>query len=173
LLFGYIDGMQIVPANEIPSEVTSVPLGEAMKAYQIAQQMIDLCQKEEGVGLSAVQVGIPWKLFVAQMENDPARYDIFANCDYAPMSLDRVSSVEGCLSLRDPRGKLLVYKLPRYQTVRVSGKKLVARDTAVFEPFDQSFVGLRSIIFQHEIDHQNGILISDPSRKSVRLDFYK
>jgi peptide deformylase len=70
-------------------------------------------------------------------------------------------SVEGCLSLKN-NNKMRHFKLKRYNKIKVSGKKLLAKDKIEVQEFSRVLEkGLECVIFQHEIDHQNNILISD------------
>ena len=158
--------MEIVPIDQIPNQATEIPLDESIaKVYDTCVQMEDLCEKSDGIGLSAVQVGIPWKLFVIKSDgNNPlvpeGRYGYFVNCDYEEVTEnDRIVSVEGCLSIRSPEGQLRSFQVERRKTIKLSGymiKNNVYKEVdCVLDAFQQG------VVFQHEIDHQRGRLISD------------
>lgn len=181
--------LSIVPISEIP-KAGETPTDNLMSLYKTYLEMAELAEKEDGVGLAAVQVGIPWNMFVCKPPGYTA-WGCFVNCKYSgnrtvspehktivpkPFK-EKVAqypvhfggsreSQEGCLSLRDKYGRLQHYKLQRYIYVHVVGKRLLAGDEKPFlEDVDQIFDGVESIVFQHEIDHASGILISSLGKK--------
>jgi peptide deformylase len=150
----------IVPVADIPSETKEVDLANPMLAYQLCLRMKEVCKQHNGIGLSAVQVGIPLKLFVVR--NDDKSFSYFANCRYEPVGDGKkVESFEGCLSLRNKFGELRFFRLERFDTIRLVGKQLVEEDKPVFQDVDKTVGGQLGVVFQHEIDHQNAVLISD------------
>jgi peptide deformylase len=148
--------LSIVPVEKIPI-AEDCPTSDPMRVYKTCLEMVEICEKEKGVGLSAVQVGIPWHLYVLKDE----KYRFFVNCRYNPASENRILSVEGCLSLRDKKGRLMSYKLPRHSEVRVFGQELIeGHDKPELVSVDRVERGFIAIVHQHEIDHGFGILIS-------------
>jgi len=152
--------MRIVSPENIPN-ASDVSLDELTNIYRICLLMVELCDKENGAGLSAVQVGIPSRLFIAKKSKDE-NYRFFVNCDYIiPSNSKLISSIEGCLSLRQSDKKLLYYEVERFDFVKLTGKELIAEDKVVLKDVLEDVSGFFGILIQHEIDHQNGILISD------------
>jgi len=152
--------LSIVPVDEIPKG-EEVPLEDLLDIFRHAVSMQNLCLQLDGIGLSAVQVGISWNLFVV---NDEKEGGIFLNCSYEGIGEKDQDSIEGCLSLKSPNGKLRRFSVKRYNKVRVKGKKLLVQrgdPQFVLQEIDKEYVGLFSVVFQHEIDHALGILISD------------
>lgn len=101
----------------------------------------------EGVGLAAPQVGISRRLFVAQTQSGPAA---FINPEIIKKSRKTEVMEEGCLSL--PK-KWLKVKRPKeieLKAIDIIGKKVQIKAEGLF-----------ARILQHEIDHLNGILITD------------
>lgn len=136
------------------------PVGDLMHLYRISSAMVKLCEDAGGVGLSAVQVGLPLNLFVVRVRDF---VDILFNCSYEGVG-DKINSMEGCLSIKDSEGKIKTFELKRFPSIRLFGKRLfVSRDSS--EPsvvdVDEEVSGIRAVICQHEIDHASGILISD------------
>lgn len=111
----------------------------------LAEQMIQVMVKEGGVGLAAPQVGVPLRIIVV-LDETP--------CVWINPSI--VSSEgfcwfeEGCLSLPGQRKRKF-----RSKTVRVRAQDLNGRW------HEKEYTGLLSICFQHEIDHLNGVLMTD------------
>lgn len=100
------------------------------------QEMFALMRAHNGIGLAAPQVGLDARLFVTgwnQVFHDPVIVEHSPRWRW---------SDEGCLSLP---GK----------TIRVSRWSWVILETG--ERFD----GLRAAVIQHELNHLDGILITD------------
>lgn len=150
--------ISIVPVASIPSVTVDVPIDNLLDVFRLITQMEHLCTDKKGIGLSAVQVGIPWKLFIVQRGNG---YEYYLNCEYSAVG-QKEKSIEGCLSLYDRDGNLRRFEVDRYSSVRIKGQQLKVSDSPclILEDIDHIETGLYSIVFQHEIDHQNDILIS-------------
>ncbi len=124
---------------------------------KLVQQMVYTMRKVEGVGLAAPQIGKGIQLAV--METRPTktrptlkRSDVVVavNPRITYRSKETAPSWEGCLSCEGIRGKV-----PRAKTIAVTyydecGEKVTAAAS-----------GLWAAIFQHEIDHLNGITFLD------------
>ena len=57
------DPIALVPVDLIPKAIDT-PTDDLMSLFRLVNKMEKLCHDEKGVGLSAVQVGIPWNLFM-------------------------------------------------------------------------------------------------------------
>ena len=55
--------------------------------------------------------------------------------------------------------------MSRFDKVRVRGWQLMSYDKLALEPIDKIVEGYEGIVFQHEIDHQFGIVIADIGRE--------
>lgn len=158
--------LTIVPVKDIPMGL-EVPLDDLFKIYPVCQKLEILCKKEKGIGISAVQAGIPWNLFLIKSETG---FDYFVNCDYNPTTENKLVVLEGCLSIRKD-GKLRYFNVSRYTSVLVKGKKLsLINKELVLEDFEKEFSDFKAVVMQHEIDHSKGILISDIGEE---IDIYK
>ena len=159
----------IVEVVDIPKfeDVQDVPLDDPMRIYKLCRKMEVLCEEQQGIGLSAVQVGVPLKLFLVKSDGtggfaEKDKYGYFVNCDYEEATKEHISSMEGCLSLRSPDGRTRIFHVERWKTVQVTGFKLVDIGQPNFEEIKIALeVEEQGIVFQHEIDHQKGVLISD------------
>jgi peptide deformylase len=153
--------MKLVEVDNIPNVWEEIPLDDLLKVYGVCLEMLSVCKESDGVGLSAFQVGIPWKLFVV---NFAGLEEFYIDCEYKPIGNEKIDSIEGCLSILNEDGSFRRFKVERDRRVNIIGKKLVLSDQAVgisVNDVDIDLEGTISIIFQHEIDHHNGILISD------------
>lgn len=153
--------MEIVAVDLIPKvdDITETPVSDLVELYKVANRMSAVCEENKGVGMSAVQVSIPWKFFIVRHEDGAFRF--YVDCEYEPLVEEKNPSMEGCLSLRGSEGELRMFQVDRYKKVRVVGKELVAEDAPVLKEFDKEIEGFYGVVFQHEIDHHNGILISE------------
>ncbi len=126
--------------------------------YSQFLQMKELCKSAQGVGLSAVQVGIPLQCFIAKIRK---QWRYFLNCSYSGDG-PKTTSLEGCLSFP---GR---FEVRRYEIVTVKGFEFLESSAPASSPsglsivpLEEMFAGLDGFIMQHEIDHHEGILISD------------
>lgn len=123
--------------------------------HKLIQDMIETMYAQKGVGLAANQVGVLKQIFVASADQIRGKELVFIN----PRIINKVGirkEFEGCLSVPEfyeptKRAKTVWMKAltPSGETVEIKAGGLLAR------------------IFQHEIDHLNGILFID------RLGFMK
>jgi len=163
--------MMIVETGQIPKldDIVDVPLDDLIKVYKVCQEMQEVCDKERGIGISAVQVGIPWKLFLVRGDGKcplvpKDKYGYFINCDYSPLTEneEQVVSVEGCLSIRSPEGQLRLFEVKRFCKVHLFGYMLEEKNGLKIVEIDDALSLIQQgVVFQHEIDHQKSILISD------------
>jgi peptide deformylase len=168
--------MIIVETSRIPvvEDIKDVPLDNLASVFKVCLEMEEVCNKENGIGLSAVQVGVPWKLFIMRGNGTcplvPAeKYGYFVNCEYEPVTEERVVSLEGCLSLRSQDGRLRSFQVERFKTIRLFGFILKANGSELkTEPFDCALDCLQGgIVAQHEIDHHHAVLISDIGKEML------
>lgn len=156
--------LKIVSVDQIPL-AGPVPLDNLEEVYKVCLELKNLCEMHEGVGISAVQAGIPWNLFLVKADCYSSfdvcdTYGYFINCEYTPVGENKIDSIEGCLSLLHENGNLRFYKLQRWAKIKVTGKKLKKNKDLILTDFSIELTKTnQGVVFQHEIDHQNGILI--------------
>ena len=116
----------------------------------VANQMVEIMHAQNGVGLAAPQVGLPWRLFVTRdPENDEAAV-AWINPILEVTNEEVISEEEGCLSLPEIRGEVR-----RPIGIQISGHGLDGKHNTAQS---DSFIAR---IWQHENDHLDGILIID------------
>ena len=125
------------------------PVGEITPEIRaIVDDMIETMYEEVGIGLAASQVGILLRLMVVGDENGgPVR--ALVNPVIAE-SGGQVTAEEGCLSIPG------IFA----QVTRAAWVKLEARDLEG-QPVSIHARGLQARVFQHEMDHLDGILFVD------------
>lgn len=131
------------------------------KTFQtLVDDMIETMRDAPGVGLAAPQVGVSERLIVVEYyENekseeaeDEARKKVWVmvNPEIVKASSEKVTGVEGCLSIPN-----LVGEVERHEAIHVKG--LNRRG----QPMRVKASGWLARIFQHEIDHINGVVFTD------------
>ncbi|MER3399851.1 MAG: peptide deformylase [Thermoflexus sp.] len=130
---------------------------------RLIDDMVETMRAAEGIGLAAPQVGEPLRVIVVEVPEDPEvpgsgiLYAVI-NPEIVEASEEIVEGVEGCLSIPGwygwvPRAAVVVVRgLDREgRRVRVRAQGLVAR------------------VFQHEIDHLDGILFPDRIQDPTKI----
>ena len=108
-----------------------------------------------GMGMSAIQLGIPKRYFVVVHEVEEGKFDnyILINPRIISNSMEKiyVEEGEGCLSVNRPVPGIV----PRYARVTMEAYDMEGRKINVRAREELA------ICFQHELDHLNGILFID------------
>jgi peptide deformylase len=116
-------------------------------------EMIEIMTENEGIGLAAPQVGELKRIIVVQTEKGS---EIFINPKIIKKSKETIIDEEGCLSFPGLFLKIKRAKEVEIEALNERGEKIQVRAE-----------GLPARIFQHEIDHLDGILFID------RLSFWQ
>lgn len=126
------------------------------KLLELVNDMIDTLNNEGGVGLAAPQIGIIRRVIIVNFDG---KIRTFINPVIEVLDDKKIESDESCMSIYSIKG----FYVKRFPRVKVKAKDLEGNDiTLVVED-------LLARIFQHEIDHLNGILYIDHlDRKSKR-----
>ena len=153
--------LDIVAIDEIPIVDQKAFGQKIISIVKICILMENFCLKKNGIGLSAVQVGIPFNIFVANTNSKKADFFYFVDCQYEGIGEKQIS-VEGCLSLFDKNKKTRIFKLERYKSIKVNGFLLNLKPVvSLYKLENIEFSGYFCNVLQHEIDHANNILISN------------
>ena len=131
------------------------------KATQkLIDDMVDTLHDEPGVGLAAPQVNVSQRLIIVEYPEDDSVEDaqpklfVFANPEITEQSEETVMGMEGCLSVPNLYGEV-----ERAQEIVVKGLNRRGKKQEVHAK------GWLARIFQHEIDHLNGVLFVDRAVK--------
>ena len=146
------------------------------KIRSILKKMTDaLSTAKDGVALAAPQIGIPLRIFIVlkeYTENKTAQelkeikekkvkpeIVVFINPKITKISKKKQTSKEGCLSVMGIFG-----------TVARAEKVTVEAYSEKGEKFSRGASGLLAQIFQHEMDHLNGILFTDTAVNLEKIE---
>jgi len=124
----------------------------------VAAKMIELMHLAPGVGLAAPQVGLSWRLFVANPTGEPEDDQVYINPELVHFGGGYAARDEGCLSLP---GITVEMSRPAEVTIRAMNLK--------GEVFEETADGLLARIWQHEYDHLEGVLIIDKMSAMDRM----
>ncbi len=124
----------------------------------------DSREHEVGVALAAIQIDVNLRIVVIRSNFDDKKdrtFQVFINPKITKYEGEVVEDYEGCLSIKDVYGRV-----PRYEKVRISALDENGR------PIRVTAEGFLARIFQHEVDHTNGIVFIDHIRE-VTDAFFK
>lgn len=133
----------------------------------LIDDMIDTMRDAPGVGLAAPQVGISERLIVVEYADEPEEESedeepkevkpklyVMINPEIVKTSEEKVMGIEGCLSIPG-----LVGEVERFEEIQLKG--LNRRG----QPMKVKAKGWLARIFQHEVDHINGVVFTQRATK--------
>lgn len=129
----------------------------------LIDDMIETMREAPGVGLAAPQINLPMQLAVVEygeLEDEeeqkedapppPKKLYVLINPEIIKASEEKVMGIEGCLSIPG-----LVGEVERHESIQVRAFNRHGK------PVKHKVDGWMARIFQHEIDHLNGVLFTD------------
>jgi peptide deformylase len=122
----------------------------------LINRMRRIMREANGIGLSANQIGLSFRVFVAEVPDAKGGTKFYAvfNPKLEKISEEVSEQEEGCLSVPGRWGHVL-----RADKVLLSGQDKTGK------PIKIKAWGLLAQVFQHEIDHLNGKLFIDRTKK--------
>jgi peptide deformylase len=121
----------------------------------LVDDMIETLRQAPGVGLAAPQVGVSQRVIIVEYGEDededaPVKLYVIVNPEITRFSPEKVIGTEGCLSIPGFQGDV-----ERSESVTVKGFNRHG------QPLRLKATGWLARIFQHEIDHLDGVLFID------------
>lgn len=137
------------------------------EVQEFVEDMVATMDDYDGAGLAAPQVGVSKRLLIYGVEANP-RYPeapevprtVLFNPTWEPLGEETDVDWEGCLSVPGMRGQVR-----RYQRIRVK-----ALDQAA-QPVEFEAEGFHARVFQHEVDHLEGIVYLDRMEDMSTLSY--
>jgi peptide deformylase len=126
----------------------------------LIDDMIETMRVAPGVGLAAPQIGVSDRLIVVEYPEDdeqedaPKKLYVVVNPEIKETSEETEMGIEGCLSIPGLHGEV-----ERSLAVTVKGQ------TRHGQPVKIKAKDWLARIFQHEIDHINGVVFTDRATK--------
>jgi peptide deformylase len=124
----------------------------------LSKRMFELMREARGVGLAAPQVGKNIRLFVANHSGKPEDDRVYVNPVLSEAEGEEASE-EGCLSLPN-----VTVEVNRAKTAKMTAKDLSG---TVIEQLEAGYIAR---IWQHELDHLNGVLIIDKMGPTAKME---
>jgi peptide deformylase len=159
----------ITPPNPILRQPAQPVRELSSETQMLIDDMIETMRAAPGVGLAAPQVAVDQRIIVIEFaedetedEDEPAaepRLYVVINPEIVRHAQETVAGNEGCLSLPGYMGEV-----DRFSWVSVEGMN---RHGLPFKIQAQDWLAR---IFQHEIDHLNGVLYIDRANKVWRMN---
>jgi peptide deformylase len=119
---------------------------------------------EVGVALAAIQIDSPFRVVIIRNDFEDKKnrsFSVFLNPQITKYEGEIVEDYEGCLSIRDIYGKV-----PRHAKVRVKAMNVEGKEVRL------KVDGFLARVFQHEIDHINGIVFVDHIKDKPEVFFH-
>ncbi len=152
-----VDRLRIVHHPDAALRRVAEPVGAVTEEVRaVAAKMVELMHEARGVGLAAPQVGLGWRLFVANPTGEPGGELVCIDPKLSDHAATTEPRDEGCLSLPHVTGEV----------TRPTGVTLTAMGLDG-ERFTLRSDGFAARVWQHEFDHLEGVLIID---KMTRVD---
>jgi peptide deformylase len=136
------------------------------KLQVLIDDMVETMRAAPGVGLAAPQIGVLEQIIVVEYfekeedeeredaEAAPKRLYVVVNPEITRTSSETITGVEGCLSIPGYLGDV-----ERFAAITVKGQNRRG------QPVTLKLTDWKARIFQHEIDHLNGVLFTDLATK--------
>jgi len=165
------DGAQVLRdvAKPVPEDLFGTP-----ELARIIEDMKNALDPElEGVALAAPQIAIPYRIFIIRkdrtippspIQESPAHEspapvnEVYINPEIVKTSRRRAKMDEGCLSVRGIYGTAMRHERVTIRARNADGSR-----------FERGGGGLMAQIFEHEIDHLNGILFIDHAEHLIEI----
>lgn len=161
----YLANMAILQILEVPDarlKTVSIPVEEFDDALKtLVEDMTDTMYAANGIGLAAIQVGVPKRILVIDLQEVPEGEEpseegpkknplVFINPEILDPSDELAGYKEGCLSVPDQFADV-----ERPASIRARWQDLDGKT------HEQDMEGLMATCLQHEMDHLEGILFID------------
>lgn len=157
-------------AKPVPEDLFgSLELAQILKDMEVT-----LDGEPEGVALAAPQIGVPYRIFIVRKDRTlppvdvpegeplppapPADVQVYINPELVKTSRRKKEMDEGCLSVRGIYGTTKRHERATVRARRFDGTK-----------FEKNGGGIMAQIFEHELDHLNGILFIDHAEHLIRI----
>ena len=125
---------------------------------KLADKLVKTLQScDGGVGLAAPQVGINRRVVaVMRVDKEGEPIEVYPNIRIEEMRGEMEPGGEGCLSVPDQRGDVM-----RYRDITIVYTDINSDRADQPREIREDVSGFAAVIFQHEVDHLDGIIFTD------------
>lgn len=135
---------------------------------EFVQDLMETMEDYEGIGIAAPQVGVSKQLAIIGVPDDNPRYPdappskiyVVINPKISVLDETLQGYWEGCLSVPGLRGHV-----ERPRKIRLDFMDLEARQNTII------LEGFLATVFQHELDHLDGVLYIDRIKDTKKLSY--
>ena len=134
-----------------------VAIGDEIRT--LVADMFETMYEAPGIGLAAIQVGVPSRVIVMDLSKREAEAEprVFINPEITWSSEEKSLYEEGCLSIPEVHEDVERPARVKIRYLDLEGK-----------PHEEDVEGLFATCIQHEVDHLNGVLFIDHISKLKR-----
>ena len=145
---------------ERPTERFDFAAHSPKETDELLRRMRRIMREADGIGLSANQIGLPYRVFVAEVPGKEEKkfYAVF-NPDIERFEREKVVMEEGCLSVPGIFGNV---ERPARLVLKGQDRR--------GKPLRIKAWGLLARVFQHEVDHLNGRLFLEKAKHTYRVN---
>ena len=138
--------------NKILRQISKSVKGVGIEEKKLMDDMLDTMYAANGIGLAAIQIGIPKRIIVMDISKDENKKEpmYFVNPVIKKKNPDKATYEEGCLSVPDQFAEIARPNACEVEYLDYDGKKKLLKAD-----------GLLATCIQHEMDHLEGILFID------------
>jgi peptide deformylase len=129
-------------------------LGFDLDAF--ARDLVQTMEANRGIGIAAIQVGVPKRLIIVKQASDSSPL-VMVNPVITDFRGDKLLMTEGCLSFPG-----IFEKVKRFEGVNVTYERLSG------VKIHDTLYGRDAHVIQHEVEHLDGMLLSDHVTRAER-----
>ena len=145
--------------NRILRQISKPVEKVTIEEQKLMDDMLDSMYAANGIGLAAIQIGVPKRIIVMDLSKDPNKKEprYFVNPIIKNKDLKKATYEEGCLSVPDQFAEIDRPSQCDIEYLDYNGEKKILHAD-----------GLLATCIQHEMDHLEGILFIDYLSKLKR-----
>jgi len=142
----------LIEPNKLLRQVSKLVENVGDQERTLMDDMLDTMYAAPGIGLAAIQIGVPKRIIVMDISRDENKKEprYFVNPIVKNKNEKKVKYEEGCLSVPDQFAEIERPNTCEVEYLDYNGKKQLLKAD-----------GLLATCIQHEIDHLEGILFID------------
>ena len=168
-----VNNAQSAEANEAdlailraPSRNFNIPDLNSAEYRSLALKLAKTLENTDGgVGLAAPQVGINRRVVAVQrVDKEGEPVEVYANIFIEEVRGNLEAGPEGCLSVPDQRCDVM-----RYQDITIRYTDINSDRLDQPREIREDVSGFAAVIFQHEVDHLEGVLFIDKNLANLTL----
>jgi len=142
----------LIEPNKLLRQVSKIVEKVGNEERMLMNDMLDTMYDAPGIGLAAIQIGVPKRIIVMDISRDENEKEprYFVNPVIKNKNEEKAKYEEGCLSVPDQFAEIERPNSCEVEYLDYNGKKQILKAN-----------GLLATCIQHEMDHLEGILFID------------